>query len=64
MNAREQALIFVLTDRLRGLGEELIVEGWRPELVVLDPTEIARIPGYKVALVVPTESAPESLVEP
>lgn len=63
MNAREQALMFAVTDRLRPLAQELVVEGWRPELVVLTGDEIERIPGFKIALVVPLDPAPEELAE-
>lgn len=33
-------------------------KGWRPELVVFTGDEVPRIPGYKVALVVPIDSVP------
>jgi len=55
VNAREQELVRMITERLRLTGEELIRAGWRPELIVFAPGEIERIPGYKVALVVPLD---------
>jgi hypothetical protein len=47
----------VLT-RLRLLTKLLIEEGFRPELIVFAPDEIERIPGFKVALVIPTDPLP------
>lgn len=55
MNIREQALLELVTETLRPYGNELIGKGWNPQMVVLAPTELERIPGYKVALVVPLE---------
>lgn len=55
MNEREQVLLNEALDRLRPWGLELMATGWRPELVVLAPEEIERIPGFKVALVVPLD---------
>ena len=48
--------MLTVADRLRPLAQELVAEGWRPELVVLAPAELERIPGFKMALVVPLES--------
>jgi hypothetical protein len=56
---QEQALVRVALERLRPLGLELIDAGWRPEVIAMAPSEIERIPGYKVALVVPIESIPD-----
>jgi hypothetical protein len=53
---REELLVHAVTDRLRALAASLIEAGWRPEVIVFAPSEIERIPGYKVALVVPVES--------
>jgi hypothetical protein len=53
VNEREQLLIQAVTDRLTRLADPLIEEGWHPELIVFTADEIERIPGYKVALVVP-----------
>jgi hypothetical protein len=55
----EEILVRTAIDRLRPLAQELVDAGWRPELVVLAPTELGRIAGYKVALVVPLDSIPE-----
>ncbi len=60
MNEREQLLVRAATDRLRPVCEELIAAGWQPELIVFAPSEIERLPGYKVALVVPVDSVPEA----
>lgn len=49
-------LLDAALDRLRALGALLIEQGWQPELIVFTPAEIERIPGYKVALVVPIDS--------
>ena len=55
MNEREQILLRAAADALRSFGGELRQAGWTPELVVLAPPELERIPGYKVALVVPLD---------
>jgi hypothetical protein len=60
MKEREQILVRAATDRLRPLAQELVDAGWKPELVVFAPHELERIAGYKVALVVPLDSIPES----
>lgn len=57
MNEREQLLLRAVADRLARLAEPLIAEGWHPELIVFTAEEIERIPGYKVALVVPLADA-------
>jgi hypothetical protein len=57
MNERQQLLLRAATDRLAVMGQTLIEEGWRPEIIVFAPPEIERISGYKVALVVPIDSA-------
>lgn len=62
MNELQQALTKVALDRLRPVGKELEEAGWRPQLVIFPPEELTRIPGYKVALVVPLDSVTE--VEP
>jgi hypothetical protein len=59
MTEREQLIVRAVVDRLRQLGAPLLAEGWRPELVVFDPSELQRLPGYKVALVVSINSVPE-----
>lgn len=58
LSTRDGFLLRVATDLLRERGQSLIDEGWRPELVVFAPDDpcLARIPGYKVALVVPIDN--------
>jgi hypothetical protein len=56
---RERLLVRAVSDRLRGIGGALLAEGWHAEIVVLDPSEIERLPGYKVALVVPIDAVPK-----
>lgn len=58
MNEREQILVRAVTNRLSQLGRPLIEEGWQVELIVFAPTEIERLPGFKVALVVPIGMGP------
>lgn len=53
MNEREQVLLRAATERLRPAYDSLVEQGWRPEMIVFAPEEIERIPGFKVALVVP-----------
>lgn len=55
MIGREQLLIEMLLDRLRPAAEMLLGDGWAPQLVVFAPSELERIPGYKVGLVVPID---------
>jgi hypothetical protein len=60
VNERELLLVRAVIYRLRQLAEPLLEEGWKPELVVLAANEIERIPGFKVALVVPVDLATSS----
>jgi hypothetical protein len=57
MNEREQILTRAAAaiDRLHALGQELVAAGWRPEIIVFAPSELPRIVGYKVALVLPVD---------
>jgi len=55
VNERERLLLRIATDRLKPYGEKLRDDGWNPELIVFSPSEIERVPGYKVAIVVPIE---------
>lgn len=57
MNEREQALIDVVSEDLARYGRRLSARGWQPELVVFTGDEVPRLPAYKVALVVPIDSA-------
>jgi hypothetical protein len=59
MNERERLLMEVVNERLRPLWNELVAEGWRPEVVVFAPGELPRIPGYKVCFVVPLDTIPD-----
>lgn len=59
MKTRERVLMDTVMARLSEFGVSLIDDGWKPELVVFAPQEIERIPGYKVALVIPLDSVKE-----
>lgn len=59
MNERDHALLAVALERLQPLREDLVASGWQPEIIVFTNDEITRIPGYKVALVVPLDSVSE-----
>jgi hypothetical protein len=56
MNERDIALVRHAIKHLQPLGSELAENGWRPEIILLAPEEIQRIPGYKVALVIPLDT--------
>jgi hypothetical protein len=61
MNEVETILLRRATDHLFPLAQKLREAGWRTEVIVFAPEEIERIPGYKVALVVPLASPEENL---
>lgn len=54
----------VALSRLRPLAAELIADGWQPELIAFAPSEITRISGYKVALIIPLDHVSEDTSDP
>jgi hypothetical protein len=58
VNEREQLLMTAVTDRLRPLWNELVAEGWHLEVIVMAPEEIPRLPGFKIALIIPLDMIP------
>ena len=56
MNANEQVLVDEALETLTQIARDLTGDGYRPQVIVFSPEEIDRIPGYKVALVLPIES--------
>lgn len=59
MTEREKVLLDMALDKLRIVGDDLVCQGWKPLLTVYGPDgldgQLANIPGYKVALVVPLD---------
>jgi hypothetical protein len=60
VNEREQMLVRAAIDRLRLAALPMRTSGWKAEIIVLNPSEIPRLPGYKVALVVAVDSIPSA----
>lgn len=56
MTEVEQILVEAAARRLAPIAHALSEDGWHPEIVVFAPSEIERIPGYKVAVVLPISS--------